>query len=78
MTGTQEARLQAAREALAALEAAEERYLIASGWSPVGGTKGLWTRDGTRAHVARVAAYKQRQLDQAEANRTEAENGGAA
>lgn len=61
-----------ARVALDVLEDAEELYLAASGWRPAGS---LWIhpREPSRGHIARVAAYKQRQLDAAEANRVSKE-----
>jgi hypothetical protein len=61
-----------ARAALQELEAAEERYLAAHGWTRWRGT-GLWIdpQNPDRTHIERVAAYKQRQRDTAASNRGE-------
>lgn len=56
---------------LRALEAAEEDYLRARGWSLCNEGVSLWSDplENSKTHIARVAAYKQRQRDQAEENR---------
>ncbi len=56
---------------LKALEAAEERYLLARHWYV---KDGLWHHPSNRhhGHIGRVAAYKQRQQDAVAENAKEA------
>lgn len=47
------------------LEQAEERYLVSRGWRRWRSDSCLWVDplESSKAHIARVAAYKQRQRD---------------
>lgn len=55
---------------LQALQEAEECYLLSTKWKLWQPSGGLWVdpRDGHSTHIARVAAYKQRQRDAVEEN----------